>query len=468
MGHYSELKVGRTTIRLKYEIPAVWSFLFSSDDYFEVLGGECTEEENQEKIQENEDDVAGEEEDDDEWTEPEWFEQIGFSTTCKDAISNLDKAGYGFDFFTDICNLFSEEVCEALDFHLTEDFVQASEDEIEVDALKQEYFQRHTVTDNKEDLLDFAFWLKHLLHQIEKNTQVINLNLPSNNKISISQSVYQEWLGTEPTVHAIDDFFFQKRHLFPPSISRMSILLDEDFLFRFREIVTLVHTMLLLYAANEDEFVTLELRDITETRDEVMNIHDTLANEIAKKVHIYSRTFLPIAERIESIRNVAAKRKASSLLPLAIKEKNRHKKGELFEILISEIFSHPTLKVLEKRFNNQDEEIDLVLENSSADGFWQGLNSPLILVECKNWASESVGAKELRDFEGKIQNRRTLCKLGIFFALGDVSSECDQFLLRLSRVDHSIVLVRREKLVEFLHSGEELLAWLKKIISTAR
>lgn len=62
-------------------------------------------------------------------------------------------------------------------------------------------------------------------------------------------------------------------------------------------------------------------------------------------------------------------------------------------------------------------EIDLVVENSEVQSAIN-CHSRYFLVECKNW-EETVGAKALRDFAGKLKSARS--NLGIIFARNGVS-----------------------------------------------
>jgi hypothetical protein len=60
--------------------------------------------------------------------------------------------------------------------------------------------------------------------------------------------------------------------------------------------------------------------------------------------------------------------------------------------------------------NNDDEEIDLVLKNNIESPFFQSLNSPVILVEAKNWKSKTP-TKETRNFSMKCDDHKNLTRV---------------------------------------------------------
>jgi hypothetical protein len=93
-------------------------------------------------------------------------------------------------------------------------------------------------------------------------------------------------------------------------------------------------------------------------------------------------------------------------------------KGMRLEELVAALLELPDSKlpVLEKRLKHADEELDLVLRNDLEEPFWKSFNSPVILVECKNWSSR-VDVNELRILETKMRDRNRICSVGIFVAL---------------------------------------------------
>ncbi|MFO0604053.1 MAG: response regulator [Polyangiales bacterium] len=97
-------------------------------------------------------------------------------------------------------------------------------------------------------------------------------------------------------------------------------------------------------------------------------------------------------------------------------EPNAQKKGAALEQLMLLMF-RSIAGFEHARVNRQSEleEIDVLVQNSSADPFWQKEGSYL-LVECKNW-SKPVGVPELKLFRQKIEDRYGRSALGFFIAV---------------------------------------------------
>lgn len=138
------------------------------------------------------------------------------------------------------------------------------------------------------------------------------------------------------------------------------------------------------------------------------------------------------------------------------------RKGDLLEELMSALVNIEAseLAVIEKNFRTREEEIDLVLSNSLTNPFWISIGSPLILVECKNWASK-IGNQELRVFESKMRDRGAICKVGIFVSIAGFSST---FFRRLKQFQESggvIFALDGEMLESVLLSRTRLTEWLR-------
>jgi restriction endonuclease Mrr len=144
--------------------------------------------------------------------------------------------------------------------------------------------------------------------------------------------------------------------------------------------------------------------------------------------------------------------------------KGAQEKGEALESLMAAAFSlRPQLEVVERRYSTGDEEIDLIVKNNVARPFWQGLMSPLLFAECKNW-TDPVGASEVRNFEGKLQNHAPLVKVGLLIAPGGFTSEARNAIKRGSRDDYSLALVERADLEQLANGAESVLDWLERVL----
>ncbi|WP_410596501.1 restriction endonuclease [Amycolatopsis sp. lyj-23] len=137
-------------------------------------------------------------------------------------------------------------------------------------------------------------------------------------------------------------------------------------------------------------------------------------------------------------------------------------RGDILEQLIDALVrtEEPELRVVEKNFRTREEEIDLVLSNGLSDPFWITQNSPLIMVECKNW-KKKPGVQELRVMESKIKDRGAICKIGIFVSF---SGFAKTFLNRLKSFQGSggmIFAVDGDDLWEIINGKTKLTDWLR-------
>lgn len=125
------------------------------------------------------------------------------------------------------------------------------------------------------------------------------------------------------------------------------------------------------------------------------------------------------------------------------------------------------LAVVEKNVRTGSEEIDIVLENLGSSVFYSQLRSPLILLECKNWTSK-IGAKEIRDFAQKVQNRpRVLCSIGILVTTSKLTRDAKDELLGYRGKDFLIVVLDRTDIETLINKGLRLGEFLKNAFRKA-
>ena len=104
---------------------------------------------------------------------------------------------------------------------------------------------------------------------------------------------------------------------------------------------------------------------------------------------------------------------ADPLFDRALESSKAHTKGLLFEQVLCLVLSQVSyFQVLEHRYINETEEIDLVLGNRATGPLAEVLGGPLILVSGKNQA-RPAGAPEVRELRGNMGNRRGRCSFGI-------------------------------------------------------
>jgi len=147
-------------------------------------------------------------------------------------------------------------------------------------------------------------------------------------------------------------------------------------------------------------------------------------------------------------------------------EKDSNIKGRLLEELISKLFSLISGFEIIERLKTETEEIDIVILNKSTTPLWQK-ESPLILVECKNW-SDKCGKNELVVFKEKIINRKGRSRIGFFISWNGFTKTFTKEDLRSSHDDILIIPVTGEEIIEALNNSVEkhIEKWWIKAIST--
>ncbi|UOQ88162.1 restriction endonuclease [Agromyces endophyticus] len=143
----------------------------------------------------------------------------------------------------------------------------------------------------------------------------------------------------------------------------------------------------------------------------------------------------------------------------------RKARGDALESLVDALLraEGEDLELLKKNFSTEEEEIDLVLSNGLSHAFWVAHHSPYILVECKNWA-ERVGVKSLRDFEGKLEDRKGAARVGVFVSMSGFTKP---FKRRLKTVQirgvGTVFPVTGADLESMIASRIRLSEWLRTI-----
>ena len=177
-----------------------------------------------------------------------------------------------------------------------------------------------------------------------------------------------------------------------------------------------------------------------ETEAEIRSMHTDLAYSLLQKVDVYERVFRALSSREEHVQDRYARTQVRQALVTLGDATGAQAKGEALEALMAAAFSiKPQLQVVDRRYSTGDEEIDLLVKNNVARPFWQGLASPLIFVECKNWVAP-VGALEIRNFEIKLQNHAPMARVGILVASGGFTSEAFNAIKRSSRDPYTLAL----------------------------
>ena len=133
-----------------------------------------------------------------------------------------------------------------------------------------------------------------------------------------------------------------------------------------------------------------------------------------------------------------------------VSSENKIEKGKKLEELLNLLISvDGNFDILPNKRTNS-EEIDLVIQNKGRNSFYSQLASPIILIECKNWASK-IGSKVIRDFAQKIQNRpRMLCKIGVLVTISPLTKDAKEELVGYRGKEFLIVEVSKEDISKII------------------
>jgi hypothetical protein len=447
MGNCSILKIGRLVFEWKFPIPTFVFLLFEANDFYSKPR----------KLK----------------YEDDWYEEIGYSTTCGKSLDVLNRFGYNIDFFAEVYDTFHSDLEESFIYAVRMEIAKEVNYELserQIHKAVREHLKKYPSQSRADDLRDFVRFLKEAISsnfEIKAFSKPVTVNVQGGKSLSIPARDYIQWRQMDlADFMALQMYFFDKAKLFPPSVIKVSQLFDfeERYGFDYPEIILLMYTRLVLEATPKNRKITLDLSDITESAEEVKLMHSELAISLTKKVHLYNRVFKVLSEHEEDVRERYVKTKTRSLLGQLSRTRRKDLKGKLLEEMISIIFEgHPGVEIVERRYSTGDEEIDLIIKNNLSKPFWLGLSSPMIFVECKNW-HKPVGTKELRDFEIKLQNHRPLVRVGFFVAPGGFSRECLTELRRASRDDYTIVLIDMKALYQFVNSSLSVPNWLEEKI----
>lgn len=455
MGHYSQLLVDRLYFSWKNDVPTFLTFLFKADDFFQVRDLE----------------------------EPEWPSEIGFRTSCTNAIDALERNGYTLHFFANIYEYFLKE--------LTEQFEEVTKEQIsrdgnyalnesEIEGRFQSYlasFPDLSPIQQLEDFLKFLVVLLGIDFKEPPFNKPVKLTFHDGNSYAIDPGQYLVAKKYQDVklldLENLHMYMRDKPLHFPPWISKLCMLFDEAYTYEYPEVITLMFVRLSLESVAPDSTVTLELGDILDLEEEteaqerqVRALHGELAYSLVRKVNLYNHVFQNLFRNEKQIREQYIKSECRDLLSRCDSATTAAERGRLLERLTELIFTaNGYFELVDKRVSTGDEEIDIVVKNNVDTPFWNALQSPLFFIECKNW-SDNVGTKEMRDFEGKLRNHARLVKVGFFVSINGFTREVLNELKRGSREMQHIVLLERTDLINYVDSTQEFFAWLERRTAT--
>lgn len=211
--------------------------------------------------------------------------------------------------------------------------------------------------------------------------------------------------------------------------------------------------------------------DLSEWQEETgWDINEVLSYAIetlSEKVNAYQRTFDAILGGQETIRLEIARKSLHDKWERASQSKlSNYEKGHRLELFLATIIEAVRgLQIVRKNVRTETQELDLVVKNVVRGIFWQSLNSPFILIECKNW-SQPVGTSEARVFESKLRQAGPRFGLGIFVATNGVTGPFSQHLASIRREGITAVVITNNDIGDLLSSTNVKVAeWLEELIT---
>lgn len=435
MGSYVTLNVGRASFTWKSFVPASIAFLFQADDLV------C------------------------EW---EWDgfdgypEKLGFRTTRGKVSERL--AAYGFG-DAQICDLYREfypqlqqAVVGNLLYEVEAGYVQFSEEVAHQKLVKLLPRGEITAGEAEADLEQFRTWLAQYFGEggRRRRAKVVHGHLVPVNYDDLCSAFQGKGWRTSP------------------ALLRWVEFLDEDNFREYSEVVELAFLSVLAGIGDPDDEVSVDLADILSQWTDVydredwmrvaLEVLDELPGSLASKISRYNSFFQRISFSDANALMRYHKARARDILRQLPFAETANDKGKALEDLMVEVFSsHPGLKILERRLNTGDEELDLVIKNGVRDAFWEAFVSPMMFVECKNWSSP-VGASEFRDFAMKVENHAPACRIGVFVAANGFTSQFHEARRRGAGGQYTVLPITVADIEEFVDGDSLVTDWLGKVL----
>lgn len=139
-----------------------------------------------------------------------------------------------------------------------------------------------------------------------------------------------------------------------------------------------------------------------------------------------------------------------------IEEGSSQERGRRLESLLTFLFSHVSdLRVVERNYRTETEEIDLVLQvDNFSRRVWQKPGMPFMLVEAKNRA-DKASQQIVSVLLTKLQTNRGTSRIAFLVSLAGFTKDAKLQELRFSSQDTCVVMIGREGL-ETLIEAEDL------------
>ena len=132
-----------------------------------------------------------------------------------------------------------------------------------------------------------------------------------------------------------------------------------------------------------------------------------------------------------------------------------YQKGRRLEDLLGFLFNQVAdFEVVERNYRSETDEIDLVIQlRRWSSRLWHQLDSPIVLVEAKNW-SERVDQAAVSAFGTKLDIRSPSVRVGFLVTRNGFTQDARIQVLRMARDTATVVLIDGEALEEWIDSGD--------------
>ena len=126
----------------------------------------------------------------------------------------------------------------------------------------------------------------------------------------------------------------------------------------------------------------------------------------------------------------------------SIGEGTNQEKGRRLEALLAFLFSQVSdLKVAERNFRTETEEIDLVLQvDNFSPRVWQKAGVPFILVEAKN-RQDKASQPMMSVLINKLQTKRGTARIGVMVSMAGFTTDAREQELRFSTQEICVVMI---------------------------
>lgn len=438
MGHYSTLQIGKVDFQWKSYMPPIAMYLFAPDEYKFIK-----------KLDED--------------GEGEYLEQCGYNTTARKARLRLENMGFDINLFI--------KFYEILDYEL-EGYYEYIAGKYNINNMEQssELSIRQSI-----DLLVRLISQSIYVDWDKEKTDVEHLGkvyeLPVLKFRKIDKLDYGDFSFTcDYTTfyyETVQEYLSNNASCIPKGLIKVMGVFEEEFIIEYGEELLVLSIFLSLYSLpNDDDEVFFDYGDLLygEMEDFYDDHYNTLVKKLVDKISIQNMFFNRIKENSFEVLDSYNRNMLKQLWEeVKKKDQSNNEKGRIFEEFITLLLKMDnTVSIESKNLVARDEELDILFSHNFGTSFWNSMNSPCILVECKNWTSK-VGVSELRNFETKIRNHSNLSKVGIFFAVnGYADNSAKEYLMRLGRDEYILILIEGDDIESFLENKYSLEEFLRK------